>query len=89
MTVHPGVRVVTGVVAALIIACGDAPMVGSGNGASPRASTTPGAPAQTASVQPSASPSPAQNAYVDDRSGPEQLIRSYYDAISRRQHLRA
>lgn len=73
MTVRRGLRVLTSVVAALIIACGEAPSAGGGS-----------------SARPSASPSaPAQSAYLDDRSGPEQLIRSYYDAISRRQHLRA
>jgi hypothetical protein len=29
------------------------------------------------------------SAYLDDRSSPEQVIRSYYDAIGRRQYLRA
>jgi len=28
-------------------------------------------------------------AYLDDRSSAEQVVRSYYDAIGRRQYLRA
>src|SRR5216110_1295566 len=77
-------------IAALMIACGGAPSAGTGSSAAPSASTPPSAPAQTATAQPSAAPSAApQSAYLDDRSSPEQLIRSYYDAIARHQYLRA
>src|SRR5438045_6694985 len=78
-------------IAALMIACGGGPSAGTGSSAAPSASTPPSAPAQTATAQtataqpataqPSAGPSAAaQSAYLDDRSSPEQLIRSYYDA---------
>ena len=82
-------------IAALMIACGGAPSAGTGSSTAPSASTPPSAPAQTATAQtataqPSAAPSAApQSAYLDDRSSPEQLIRSYYDAIARHQYLRA
>ena len=75
--------------AALTIACAAAPSAG-GNSATPTASTSSSAPTQSAPTQPTAAPSATpQSAYLDDRSSPEQLIRSYYDAIGRRQYLRA
>src|SRR5712671_3483644 len=68
------VRVVATALVAFIAACGATPATG---GAS-------------ATAQPSASPSTAPaSAYVDDRSSPEALIGSYYNAISQRQYLRA
>jgi hypothetical protein len=56
----------------------------------PPAATTP-APTPTAVVaSPSPSPSTAPSVtYLDDRSTPAQLVRSYYDAIGRRQYARA
>ena len=79
------VGVVAVLVALLTAACGGAPGAGTGATDTP---TTP--PAQSAVTQPSASPSIAPGAaYLDDRSSAEQVIRSYYDAISRRQYLRA
>jgi hypothetical protein len=73
------------VLVVLTTACGAAPGAGSGASATPSAS-----PAQSAVTQPSATPSLApQAAYLDDRSSAEQVIRSYYDAIGRRQYLRA
>jgi hypothetical protein len=78
------------IIAVLTIACGVAPSAGGANSAAPSASASPSTPAATASPAPSATPSaPAQSAYLDDRSSPEQLIRSYYDAITRHQYLRA
>jgi hypothetical protein len=74
-------------VALLTAACAAAPNAGSGAGSSPTPS-----PTQSAVVQPSVSPSPSSApdaAYLDDRSSAEQVIRSYYDAINRRQYLRA
>ena len=85
MTAQLTVRLLACGVVAVAIACGGAPSAG--NPAAPSGSTAPSAPAQTGSAQPSTSP--AQAAYLDDRSSPEQLIRSYYDAILRRQYLRA
>ncbi len=87
-------KFVTGVavLAALsIAACSAAPSPGSGASAAPSGSTAPTASAApTAVVQPTASPSAAPDiAYLDDRSSAEQVIRSYYDAINRRQTLRA
>jgi len=44
----------------------------------------------SASTQPTAAPTAApEAAYLDDRSSADQLIRSYYDAINRRQTIRA
>ena len=76
-------------VAALTIACATTPQAGSTTSPTPSATASP-SPTATASPQPSASPSltPA-SAYLDDRSSPEQVIRSYYDAIGRRQYIRA
>jgi hypothetical protein len=74
-------------VALLTAACAAAPNAGSSTSPAPTAS-----PAQSAVAQPSASPSPStapDAAYLDDRSSAEQVIRSYYDAINRRQYLRA
>jgi hypothetical protein len=74
-------------VAALTIACAAAPSAGTSPSptASPAASasTQPTAPATTA---PTTAP---DTGYLDDRSSAEQLIRSYYDAINRRQPIRA
>jgi hypothetical protein len=76
-------------IAVLLIACGGAPSAGGGNSSAPSASASASTPAATASIAPSAAPSaPAQSAYLDDRSSPEQLIRSYYNALSLRQYLR-
>jgi hypothetical protein len=79
------VSAVVAVLAALLTAsCGAVPSPGSGASSTPTASAAP-----SAIVQPSASaPAPAA-AYLDDRSSPEEVIRSYYDAIGRRQYLRA
>jgi len=69
----------------LATACTLAPNAGSSSSPTPTTS-----PTQTAVAQPSASPSSAPDvAYLDDRSSAEQVIRSYYDAINRRQYLRA
>ena len=69
----------------LAAACTPAPNAGSSSGPTPAQS-----PTQTAVARPSASPSRAPDvAYLDDRSSAEQVIRSYYDAINRRQYLRA
>jgi len=77
--------VVAVLVALLMAACGAAP--GAGSGASSAPTTTP---TQSAVTQPSTSPSAVPvTAYLDDRSSAEQVIRSYYDAIGRRQYLRA
>ena len=85
MSNHRLVAAVTLFVALLTAACAAAPNAGSGASSSPTAS-----PAQSAVTQPSASPSSApEAAYLDDRSSAEQVIRSYYDAINRRQYLRA
>src|SRR6266581_2984089 len=76
--------VVVVLVALLTAACG-APGAGSGATSTPTTS-----PAQSAVTQPSASPSAVPvTAYLDDRSSAEQVVRSYYDAIGRRQYLRA
>ncbi|HJW48537.1 MAG TPA: hypothetical protein VJ726_03880 [Candidatus Limnocylindria bacterium] len=48
-----------------------------------------GSPTAGSGTTAAPSASPTVIAYLDDRSSPEQLIRSYYDAIGRRQHLRA
>ena len=72
-------------VALMTAACGAAPSPGSGASSAPVASPTPSAVAQPSA---SASAAPA-TAYLDDRSSAEQVIRSYYDAIGRRQYLRA
>src|SRR3989442_2151897 len=77
--------VVAVLVALLTAACGAAPGAGSGATSTPTTS-----PAQSAVTQPSASPTAVPvTAYLDDRSSAEQVIRSYYDAIGRRQYLRA
>jgi hypothetical protein len=74
-------------VAALTIACAAAPSVGASPSSTPTASPSP---AVSASTQPTAAPTAApEAAYLDDRSRAEQVIRSYYDAINRRQYLRA
>ena len=57
--------------------------------ASPGASAAPTPSPGQSAAQPSASPTNAQTTYLDDRSSAEDLIRSYYDAIARRQYLRA
>src|SRR2546427_4216934 len=77
--------VVAVLVALLTAACGAAPGAGSGATSTPTTS-----PAQSAVTQPSASPTAVPvTAYLDDRSSAEQVVRSYYDAIGRRQYLRA
>jgi predicted small secreted protein len=78
-------------VALLTAACGAAPGAGSGASVTPTTSPAQSAsPTPTAVTQPTAAPSSAPEvAYLDDRSSPEQVIRSYYDAIGRRQYLRA
>src|SRR5437867_1428896 len=76
-------------VIALTVACSASPGTGVGSGATPTASASGSA---VASATPSASASPSMApaaAYLDDRSTPELTIRSYYDAIGRRQFLRA
>jgi hypothetical protein len=89
------VPVVATALVAFIAACGATPATG-GPSATPTSSPTTSAIAQSpsptasATPQPSASPSTAPTtAYVDDRSSPEALIGSYYNAISQRQYLRA
>ena len=80
-------RAVAVLVALVTAACAAAPNAGSGASSAPTAS-----PTQSVVVQPSGSPSPSNApdaAYLDDRSSVEQVIRSYYDAINRRQYLRA
>ncbi len=85
MKTYKSVRATGTVLAVLTAACGAAPGAGSGASSAPTAS-----PTQSAVTQPSASPSAAPaTAYLDDRSSAEQVIRSYYDAIGRRQYLRA
>jgi hypothetical protein len=85
MKTHTSVRVMGTVLAVLTAACRAAPGAGSGASSVPTAS-----PTQSAVSQPSASPSAAPaTAYLDDRGSAEQVIRSYYDAIGFRQHLRA
>ena len=67
-----------------VAACGATPGTGS---ASPTSTSSPSA---SAVAQPSISPSTAPaSAYLDDRSNAAALISSYYDAISKRQYLRA
>src|SRR6266571_2198065 len=84
MRIHNSVRAVGVLVALALTAC-SAPGTGSGATSTPATS-----PAQSAVTQPSVSPSAAPvTAYLDDRSSAEQVIRSYYDAIGRRQYLRA
>ena len=84
MWIHNSVRGV-GVLVALTMAACSAPGTGSGASSTPTTS-----PAQSAVTQPGASPSPVPvTAYLDDRSSAEQVVRSYYDAIGRRQYLRA
>jgi hypothetical protein len=78
---------VTTLVAALTIACAAAPSAGTSPSPTPTASPSP---AVSASTQPTAAPTAApEAAYLDDRSSADQLIRSYYDAINRRQTIRA
>ena len=84
MWIHNSVRAVGVLVVLAMTAC-SAPGTGSGATSTPTTS-----PAQSAVTQPSASPSPVPvTAYLDDRSSAEQVVRSYYDAIGRRQYLRA
>ena len=74
-------------VAALTIACAAAPSAGTSPSPTPTASPSP---AVSASTQPTVAPTAApEAAYLDDRSSADQLIRSYYDAINRRQTIRA
>jgi hypothetical protein len=81
-------RTVAILLALLMAACG-APPAGSGGTTAPTASSAT-SPTPSAATQPSGSPSGAPAAaYLDDRSSAEQVIRSYYDAIGRRQYLRA
>ncbi|MEK6224995.1 MAG: hypothetical protein AABM40_01730 [Chloroflexota bacterium] len=80
---------VAALVASLTIACATGPNAGTGGSASPTASPVPSASTQPTAA-PTASPTAApEAAYLDDRSSAEQLIRSYYDAIGKRQYLRA
>jgi hypothetical protein len=77
------------IVASLTIACATTPSAGTSGSPSPTAS-----PVTSASTSPTASPTTApttapDTGYLDDRSSAEQLIRSYYDAINRRQSIRA
>ena len=84
MWIHNSVRAVGVLVVLAMTAC-SAPGTGSGASSTPTTS-----PVQSAVTQPSASPSPVPvTAYLDDRSSAEQVVRSYYDAIGRRQYLRA
>src|SRR5437870_13856086 len=84
MWIHNSVRAV-GVLVVLAMAACSAPSTSSGASSTPTTS-----PAQSAVTQPSASPSAAPvTAYLDDRSSAEAVVRSYYDAIGRRQYLRA
>lgn len=82
-------------VTALVAACGGSPTAGTGGSTTPTASPT-GSTQPTASPTTTPSPTAAPSAsatsettYLDDRSTAEQVIRSYYDAINRRQYLRA
>jgi hypothetical protein len=80
---------IAALVASLTIACATTPSAGTGGSPSPTAS-----PVASASTSPTASPTTApttapDTGYLDDRSSAEQLIRSYYDAINRRQSIRA
>ena len=97
MTFRPLLPVVATALVAFVAACGATPGTG---GASPTSASSPSAsavaqpPSPTASAsaiaQPSASPSTAPaSAYLDDRSNAAALISSYYDAINKRQYLRA
>ena len=97
MTFRPLLPVVATALVAFVVACSATPGTG---GASPTSASSPSAsavaqtPSPTASAsaiaQPSASPSTAPaSAYLDDRSNAAALISSYYDAISKRQYLRA
>ena len=77
------------IVASLTIACATTPSAGTSGSPSPTTS-----PVTSASTSPTASPTTApttapDTGYLDDRSSAEQLIRSYYDAINRRQSIRA
>jgi hypothetical protein len=80
---------IAAIVASLTIACATTPSAGTGGSPSPTA-----LPVTSASTSPTASPTTAPTTapdtrYLDDRSSAEQLIRSYYDAINRRQSIRA
>src|SRR6266566_2563348 len=88
MTIQKIAPVVAALVASLTIACAAAPSSGSSPTptASPVATATPTAPTTAPTATPTAAP---EAAYLDDRSSAEQLIRSYYDAVSKRQYLRA
>ena len=78
------VRAVAILLGVVVAAC-SVPIGGSGASSAPTTSPTP-----SAVTQPSASPSVAPvTAYLDDRGSAEEVIRSYYDAIGRRQYLRA
>jgi len=84
VTFRPLVPVVATALVAFVAACGATPGTGS---ASPTSTSSPSA---SAVAQPSISPSTAPaSAYLDDRSNAAALISSYYDAISKRQYLRA
>ena len=97
MTFRPLVPVVATALVAFVAACGATPGTGSASPTptpSPSASAVAQPPSPTASAsaiaQPSASPSTAPaSAYLDDRSNAAALISSYYDAINKRQYLRA
>ncbi len=84
MTFRPLLPVVATALVGFVAACGATAGTG---GASPTSASLPSA---SAVAQPSASPSTAPaSAYLDDRSNAAALISSYYDAISKRQYLRA
>jgi hypothetical protein len=87
MTSQKIASLVAALVASLTIACAAAPS--SGSSPTPTASPVPSATTQPTS-SPTATPTAApEAAYLDDRSSAEQVIRSYYDAVSKRQYLRA
>jgi len=87
MTHQKIASLVAALVASLTIACAAAPS--SGISPTPTASPVPSASTQPTTA-PTATPTAAPDAaYLDDRSSAEQLIRSYYDAISKRQYIRA
>ncbi len=80
---------VAALVASLTVACATTPSAGTSASPSPTPSPVASAPTQPTAA-PTASPTAApEAAYLDDRSSAEQLIRSYYDAINRRQTIRA
>ncbi|HEY8785022.1 MAG TPA: hypothetical protein VIN63_00955 [Candidatus Limnocylindria bacterium] len=89
MTNHKIASLVAALFISLTIACATGPSAGTGGSASPTASPVPSASTQPTAA-PTASPTAApEAAYLDDRSSAEQLIHSYYDAIGRRQYVRA